>query len=234
MKGLSISEHFYSIQGEGITMGVPSVFLRLTACNLLCKGDWICDTIEVWKKGDNYTHDEAMKLFEDNYLELFKKGVHLVLTGGEPVLQQKELEVFLREYYNKHGMMPFVELETNGTKLLNDSFFNLVTLINCSPKLSNSGEPYNKRIKRDVLKQINSHEFSIFKFVITKQQDWEEVQELINKYELKKEKIVLMPGADDEIMLKQNSKMVSDICKDNQILYSSRLQIEIWNKTTGV
>ena len=48
---LSISEVFYSIQGEGVTMGIPAVFLRLGGCNLLCKSDkWVCDTIEVWQK----------------------------------------------------------------------------------------------------------------------------------------------------------------------------------------
>jgi len=234
MKGLSISEHFYSLQGEGITMGVPSVFLRLTGCNLLCEGDWICDTIEVWRKGDKYTHDKVMEMFEDNYSELFKQGVHLVITGGEPVLQQKELEVFLRKYFEKHSMLPFLELETNGTKKLSNGLFDIITLINCSPKLSNSGEPYNKRIKEDVLKQINKHKFSIFKFVITKKEDWCEVLKIITDFDLDKKKVVLMPGADDEDMLKENSLMVAEICKENHILYSSRLQIEIWNKTTGV
>ena len=52
MSNLVVSEKFYSIQGEGISTGVPAVFLRLAGCNILCKGKgWICDSIEVWKKG---------------------------------------------------------------------------------------------------------------------------------------------------------------------------------------
>ena len=64
---LIVSEYFYSIQGEGKTMGVPSVFIRLTACNLMCGGrgtekdfklhngaTWRCDSIEVWRKGKKW------------------------------------------------------------------------------------------------------------------------------------------------------------------------------------
>ena len=58
---LLVSEVFYSLQGEGSTMGIPAVFLRLSGCNLLCDGAWRCDTIEVWQKGHKTEFEDVYK-----------------------------------------------------------------------------------------------------------------------------------------------------------------------------
>ena len=85
---LPVSEVFYSIQGEGQTMGVPAVFLRLGGCNILCQSEsWICDTIEVWRKSKALPFEEV--LGEEYEKLLLSKDVHLVITGGEPLLHQK-------------------------------------------------------------------------------------------------------------------------------------------------
>ena len=69
---LVVSEKFYSIQGEGQTMGVPAVFLRLGGCNLLCKGKgWVCDSIEVWKKGVSTPFNEVLT----EYIEQLKNSL---------------------------------------------------------------------------------------------------------------------------------------------------------------
>ena len=85
------------------------------------------------------------------------------------------------------------------------------------------------------IKEFNDIENSIFKFVIEDKEDWQELKEkYLNPFQIRKEKLYLMPAADDEDMLRKNSIYVAKVCIDNNINYSSRLQVEIWNKTTGV
>ena len=153
---INVSEMFYSIQGEGITMGVPSVFVRLQSCNLLCKGkDWVCDTIPVWTKGKKTEVRTLVKEVFQQYHKYLVKGAHLVFTGGEPMLQQDAIIEFVNTYYRKYEYVPFLEIETNGTKLIKNELLKEIDLINCSPKTSNSGMKQERTIKADVLRQIN-------------------------------------------------------------------------------
>ena len=203
-KVLRISEHFYSLQGEGATMGAPSVFLRLQSCNLLCDNKWTCDTIEVWMNGEAYTIEETLNLFEEyNYIDVLQEGAHLIIT--------------------------------NGTKTPTPALLEMVDLFNVSPKLSNAGMTEKRRIKPETIKTFNSIKHSIFKFVIAEDDDWKELKDTyLDPFTIKKEKIFLMPAADDQEMLRYNSEYVASLCIENQFNYSSRLQIELWNKTTGV
>ena len=235
-KGLRISEHFYSLQGEGKTMGIPSVFLRTQACNLMCDAKWVCDTIDVWITGDQYSIEDTLDLFEkEGYTDVLFKGAHLVLTGGEPLLQQKALVEFLEAYYERFFYLPYVEVETNGTKTPIPELIKYVNLFNVSPKLSNAGMNEKRRVKPDTIKVFNEIENSIFKFVIADKDDYKELCETyIEPLDIRKEKIWLMPAADDQDMLDANCQYVASLCIKKCYNYSSRLQIELWNKTTGV
>lgn len=239
---IRISEDFYSLQGEGKTMGVPAVFIRLQACNIMCGGygtqkdgelhngaTWRCDTIEVWTKGLAKTIEEATMYIYDNYGEVLKKGAHLIWTGGEPLLQQYAIVEVMKQLHNI-DIKPFVEIETNGTLAPTDEFDSFVNLYNVSPKLANSGVPYEKRIKKDVLEYYQNTDKSIFKFVITNEDNWNEVCEL----DLKREKLYLMPSASNIDELKETQKTVVEIAIRETIKFNTRLQIEIWNETTGV
>lgn len=243
---IAISEHFFSIQGEGKTMGVPSIFIRLTACNLMCGGrgtekdqklhngaTWRCDSIEVWRTGKKYEEKEFASIIYKKYKKQILDGCHIVLTGGEPVLQQKALKLFLDELVKLAQFKPYIEIETNGT-LIPNLIYEYIDLINCSPKLSNSGELEQRRIKKEVLSFFNISPKSIFKFVISRDQDMEEVLELKNKLSLHTEKIYLMPSAEDQEELKQNQDRVLNFCLEHTFNFSTRLQIILWNKTTGV
>jgi len=243
---LAVSEHFYSIQGEGKTMGVPAVFLRLTACNLMCGGrgtekdkqlhhgaTWRCDSIEVWKKGTSYEIEEFVELFFNKYEKYFNNRAHLIITGGEPTLQQKQLDKFIKGLIERLGFKPFIEIETNGT-IIPQMIYEHIDLINCSPKLSNSGEPEKKRIKPKVLQFLNLSPLTIFKFVVSSNTDIDEIMALIAGNSLDLEKIYLMPSAQDQDELKQNTKIVADLCMKHGFNFSTRLQIIIWNETTGV
>ena len=103
---LAISEVFYSIQGEGKTVGIPSVFVRLGGCNLMCGGmgtqfdgelhngaEFRCDTVEVWM---NAQAKEIHKVLNKECIKAIKNNAHIVLTGGEPMMQQKGLIEFIK------------------------------------------------------------------------------------------------------------------------------------------
>ena len=83
-----INEIFYSIQGEGRSAGKPAVFLRLSGCNLKCR--W-CDTKYAWKKGEEMTTGQIIQKIKKYPCK------HLVVTGGEPMLQQEGLEELLKK-----------------------------------------------------------------------------------------------------------------------------------------
>lgn len=229
-KNLVISELFYSIQGEGQTMGVPAVFLRLAGCNILCKGKgWICDSIEVWKKGTKTPFEEV---FSSDLIYRLEDGAHLVITGGEPLLHQNKIIQFLNWFKEKHTWIPIVEIETNGTIIPKQKLIELVTYWNCSPKLSTSGETRKRRYNEIALKTIQAQKNSIFKFVISQKED---VVEILNEFSiLDMKKVVLMPSGDSQKLLNETRQMVLEQCINLNLRYCDRLHIIAWNKKTGV
>lgn len=227
---LVVSEKFYSIQGEGQTMGVPSIFLRLAGCNLLCKSKhWVCDTIEVWQKG---IKTDCNKVFDASEIAALREGVHLILTGGEPLLHQKALLDFFDWFIEEYDFKPTIEVETNGTIMPLPAFVELVDYWNCSPKLSNSGEPKEKRIKPKVIELINSRPNSIFKFVV--KNGFLDVKELLEDYAVDLKKVVLMPAGENQEQLAESREEVVRQCLNLGFRYSERLHIVIWNQKTGV
>ena len=141
---LRISEDFYSLQGEGRTMGIPAVFVRLQACNILCKGEWVCDTIDVWRKGEKSAVIKWVEYMSKYHLYL-SKGAHLIFTGGEPLLQQDSIVFAIKYFTRVYGYKPYIEIETNGTIVPSDDLIALVDLFNCSFKLENSGVKFERR-----------------------------------------------------------------------------------------
>lgn len=241
---LFVSEIFYSIQGEGISSGIPSVFVRLSGCNLMCGGHgtekdkklhngatWRCDTIEVWRKGNKMLFKDIAR----EWIQQLCEGAHLIITGGEPMLQQKGIVCFLKWWKKEYKFKPFVEIETNGTIMPNNDMIRIVNQWNCSPKLSNSGMHIYARIKFDVLKVLSNTNKVQFKFVISNEVDWDEIYNtyLFVGYILK-EQVVLMPAASNLEELLINNVLVAALCIEHNLRFSSRLQIEIWNKTVGV
>lgn len=247
---LAVSEFFYSLQGEGRTMGIPAIFLRLTGCNLMCGGygvekdgvlrdgaTWVCDTIAVWMHGTTLEFEDLISKLNDatNFIQRLKSGVHLVITGGEPLLQQNRIVHFLEYLEDNYQLKPILEIETNATILPLDALDKRVHYWNTSPKLSNAGMPINKRLDNNVLQWFSNNLNTMFKFVITTYADFEEIQtQLINTNLVTPSKIVLMPGADSIEQLLERNQLVADICIKHQIRMCTRLHVEIWNKLTGV
>lgn len=238
---LPIAESFYSIQGEGKTTGYPAVFVRLAGCNLMCGGNgtqfdnelhngatWRCDTIEVWMKGKMKPFEECLN--DESKLAL-RNGANLIITGGEPMMNQDKVSEFIQWVRKELNENCFVEVETNGTIKLTPVTIEAVNQFNCSPKLKNSGNDKNIRYNPEVLNQLNELNTQ-FKFVISSQEDWNEVE--TDYHFLDKNKIWLMPSGENQELLNQTKEIVAEIAKQNYLKYTNRLHIEIWNKKTGV
>jgi len=102
---LKITEIFASIQGEGLRMGEPTIFIRLAGCNLRCH---FCDTKYAWDGGSDYTVEQVLAA-----IKKIRQGFPvdwICLTGGEPMCQ--EIKTLVRKL-RKTGLK--VQIETNGT-----------------------------------------------------------------------------------------------------------------------
>ena len=247
-KKIAIAEDFYSIQGEGLTTGKPSVFIRLAGCNLMCGGrgtekdgelhngaTWRCDSIETWMNGTSKSiYDYEVKMVRMKYIENLDKGANLIFTGGEPLLQQESIVALLEYLYQQHNIKPYVEIETNGTIEPIDSLHNWVGHYNISPKLDNSGEELEKRIKLSVLRSPKFYEKGTLKIVLSTRKDFAEAMSILSNLHYSNDKIWLMPCASNREELIENSSLLIELCKKHGFNFSSRLQINVWNKTVGV
>ncbi len=225
---MKYSEIFYTIQGEGQLIGVPSVFFRMSVCNLRCS--W-CDTAYTsW-----YPEDKDISVSEA-FNELTKFGVeHVVITGGEPFLQKKELTT-LCEVLSAKGH--HITIETNATVFMPVQ----ADLISMSPKLSNSTPLDDKRwkeihererLKPDIIRLFLDKYECQAKFVISDAQDIQEVQELTEQIPIPKETIILMPQGIEINEIREREKWLVEVCKETGYRYSPRLHLNIWGNKRG-
>ena len=227
---LPISEIFFSIQGEGVNIGKPSIFIRFYFCNLSCI--W-CDSKYTWenqdkaKEGIDYFLMDIQEIL--NYISKFDCN-RVVITGGEPLLHQEKLKNLLKELKNK-GF--YIEIETNGTIKPKEEIIKLVDLFNVSPKLSNSKVDYKLRIRNEALKVFSEINNSIFKFVICDIKDLDEVDELVKKLNINKEKVYLMPEGTDEKTIKERSLWLIDESKKRNYNFTTRLHILMFGNQRG-
>lgn len=222
-------EIFYSIQGEGISAGTPAMFLRLASCNLKC--NW-CDAKYTWDWKHYNKKEEMIEMSIQEVEErLLAPGCRrLVVTGGEPLIQQKELTkilLFLR------GKGFYIEIETNGTIVPSHELICLVDQWNVSPKLENSGIPLHLREIAEAYRFFASLKSSFFKYVIQVKHDLSEVQDLIDKYDIAEESVILMPEADNKETLIKRGRWIAEACKDKGYKFSTRLHILLWGNKRG-
>lgn len=232
---LRVSEFFsHTVQGEGRYIGYPAVFLRTRGCTLNCT--W-CDSSSVWRYGNSYSIEELLNLMKTSgVVEFLQNGAHLVLTGGSPLLQQDTLSKFIVQFLGNFGFKPFIEVENECTIFPTLHFLKWVDHWNCSPKLSSSGQLREKRYKPEVLEYLTKNCLSIdFKFVVSSEEDWKEIENDFLKPELiKVGDIILMPEGDTQEKLSKTRETVVQMAIDKGVRFSDRLHITIWNKKTGV
>lgn len=230
---LRIAECFTdTVQGENF-VGLPSTFLRMQGCTLNCT--W-CDSNEVWRCGNPYSTSELLDLWRDTgVIDNLKNGQHLVLTGGSPLAQQKGIIQLLANLELNYHFVPFIEIE-NECVVMPDPILNTwVMCWNNSPKLNNCGLPQERVYKPDVIKEVASYYNSWFKFVISTESDWDEIEEKFLKPGLiKKEQIVLMPEGATREELQPKYQFIIDMCIKHHVRMTDRLHITIWNKKVGV
>ncbi|MDA1353884.1 MAG: 7-carboxy-7-deazaguanine synthase QueE [bacterium] len=246
---LAISEQFISLQGEGPYTGVSAIFLRLKGCNLLCGGQgtieskkpegratWRCDTIEVWREGTTVSISSLCdEWHKKGWIDALKKGTHLVITGGEPLLQINGILNLLETLENTYRVMPFVEFETNGTLSPTPLLIRPNCHFNVSPKLSSSGVNKTDRLNEDVLRDFCECERVCFKFVVCQISDCDEIEAeffpILNRH---KSHLFLMPGADNRDALVKLLPKVATWSQKWGVKLSTRLHIHAWNQKTGV
>lgn len=213
----SAPEIFYSLQGEGPRIGSPAVFLRLAGCNLRCR--W-CDTKYSWGEGIPISEAEAA----ERILAFGSPG--LVITGGEPLLQQAALQNLLerlpRELY--------IEVETNGTLFPEEPLRHRIDQWNVSPKLNHAGNDAHLALRRDVLERFAALPNAWFKFVVESENDWAAIEQL----HLPQQRIILMPCAANRETLTASAPAVAELCIRHRVRYGHRLHVSLWSDAKGV
>jgi organic radical activating enzyme len=231
---LLVAEFFGdTLQGEGISCGVPSTFLRLQTCTLNCV--W-CDTAEVWRQGNPYRFEELLDLIEKTSLhKRFQEGQHLILTGGSPLKQQKSLALFLHSFIKRFSFKPYIEIENEMVLMPIPEIVKLVDQWNNSPKLANSKMPLKARYKQDIIKFTAQLINSWCKFVITSEDDWQEIKkDFLDTQLISKEQIILMPEGCTREELHNNYEKAFSIAVRETVRFTDRMHVTIWNKKTGV
>ena len=246
---MKVSEWFYSIQGEGVTAGKPALFIRLAGCNFMCggfggellrqgKATWYCDTEPVWKQGREVSAAGLITEINKAYPQVLggikNQRINIIITGGEPTLPHNiEAVQELREWFTIAGISPFYEVETNASMLVDyDCLFDQ---INASPKLANSGMPRALRQNRQAIDLIQQHRNAWFKFVVNTEEDVCEIErEWVTGMGVREDRLILMPGCDNIADLQKASVFAAQAAIDRGWRFSSRIQVAVWDKTTGV
>ena len=227
---MKIAEIFYSIQGEGMLAGTPSVFVRTSGCNLRCV--W-CDT--PYASWEPEGKDVAL---EEILAQMARYGAHyVVVTGGEPMIAPEivPLSAALRQ------MGLHVTIETAGTVFAPVECH----LMSISPKLANSTPLYREdgrwttqhdrlRIRPEVLRRLmGTYDYQL-KFVVTEEDDLGEIRDLVAQLRANPQRVVLMPEGTDPEVLRERGTWMVEICKQEGYRFSPRLHIDIYGNRRGV
>jgi 7-carboxy-7-deazaguanine synthase len=225
---MKLAELFYSIQGEGKLVGVPSVFVRASGCNLRCV--W-CDTpYASWNpEGTDFSIAQIIEQIEQY------KCRHVVLTGGEPTIMPDYsilCETLTKKNYH-------VTVETAATVFAPAP----VDLASISPKLSNSTPPTRftesherQRLNIPVIQRwIDTAEDFQLKFVVSSPADMDEIQSILSQVNgWGGDDVLLMPEGTDVATLESRAGWLSEICKQTGYRYCPRLHISLYGNRRGV
>lgn len=285
MDKIKVSEIFYSAQGEGRFIGVPSVFFRTFGCNFKCASfgcepgekstepDDIgarvhlyksfmdlplaqtgCDSYASWHPAFKhlspyYSIDESIDSMlaltpNNKWVQSNGNDVHLVITGGEPLLGWQQLYPTLLSNQRMKDLRNLT-FETNGTQHLHDEFKDFLIkdyhlprdqiTFSVSPKLSASGEAWSDAVCPDVVREYQQRGFTYLKFVVDKAADFEEVDDAVSEYRQNGfvGPVYVMPVGGTDAAYFGNAKHIADEALLRGYRYSPRLHVDIWNNGWG-
>lgn len=222
---INLNEIFYSIQGEGRSMGKPILFIRLSGCNLRCD---FCDT--------KYHTDIKYTEITPELDQLLTKHKDWCITGGEPLLQQEKI-IELMEKYNPN----YIEIETNGTVKPFNELLDKVIQWNISPKNLEHNKvkdidykflEYLEYIDEPI--QIAVQLNYIIKFVYANKNDEKFIEDILNDYYLNENNIYIMPEGATKKEQEKNMPQVINYCLKNNFIFTPRLHVLVWNNKKGV
>lgn len=288
MNEFKVSEIFYSAQGEGRFVGVPSVFFRTFGCNFKCPSFGLpvgekttepddigkmvhlyptfndlplantgCDSYASWHPAfkhlsPNYSVeqaiDEMLDLTPNNHWEQANgNDVHLVITGGEPLLGWQQLYPALLSN-SRMSDLANLTFETNGTQKLHDDCHTYLfeewtrfgrdrdyLTFSVSPKLTSSGEKWSEAIKPDVVVEYQTLGYTYLKFVIDNIMDFKEVDQAVSEYRAAGfgGQVYVMPVGGTDKAYFSNTRHIADEALARGYRYSPRLHVDIWSNGWG-
>jgi len=227
---MKLSEIFYSIQGEGMYTGIPSVFIRTFGCSLRCT--W-CDSLHSVEKRDVPIMDlSPTEIF--NLIQKWNNCSHVVITGGEPLLQKEELKELMHLLHRYT-----ITIETNGI-IFDDTI--KPHLWSISPKTKNSviGNSvstilYEKNNTFENLKKfVSCGVLCQFKFVVMNENDLKDIQKISCDSGIPKQIIYLMPEGKTINDQRDKSLALVELCKQHGYNFCTRLHIWLWGDKRGV
>jgi organic radical activating enzyme len=227
-------EIFATVQGEGISTGVPSVFVRLAECNLRCG---FCDTKYTWEWDAYDRRVETAEISVDEVAERILTVAgdavrSVVVTGGEPLLQQDELAALAeRLAATTSGLR--IEVETNGTVQPSPALAARVDQWNVSPKLASSGNAERARLRPAVLAWFAARPNAQIKLVIGSTVDVAEAHALVYELGVPPERVVLMPEGTDATVLVERSRWLAEPCRAYGYRLGTRLHVFLWGNARG-
>jgi len=229
-----ISEIFHSVQGEGLLLGVPSVFVRTSGCNLRCR--W-CDTpYASWNpEGEDITLEEIVRRVSAYDCP------HVVLTGGEPMVASgiRELAALLK------AKSLHITIETAATILPEGIPCDLASL---SPKLADStpteeqagawsARHEESRYRPEVIRQWLENYACQVKFVFSQPEQLSEIEELLNEVGFvpgfTRDRVLLMPEGTDSEALQEKAPVLAELCIEHGFRYAPRIHIDLFGNTKG-
>jgi 7-carboxy-7-deazaguanine synthase len=227
---MKVAEIFYSIQGEGLLAGVPSVFVRTSGCPLRC---WYCDTdYTSWRvEGEDHAVDDVLARLAEY------PARHAVVTGGEPIIAPDVEEL-------THGLRRrgyHITIETAATH------FKPVEcdLASLSPKLASS-TPHEReggrfalrheslRLRLDVIRAFMERHPYQLKFVIDRPSDLDEVRALLGGLpDVDQDRVLLMPQGVTPEEVRARGLWLVEECKRHGYRYCPRLHIDLYGNRRG-